>query len=49
MFTSDETYKFDANAESDIKICTLDKEAMDKIIMSNPKISLKLLQLLQNV
>ena len=46
LFTSDETYNFDAYAVSDIKMCTLDKEAMNKIIMSNPEISLKLLQVI---
>ncbi|PRR83795.1 Crp/Fnr family transcriptional regulator [Clostridium vincentii] len=46
LFNSDETYNFDAYAVSDIKICTLDKQAMNKIIMNNPEISLKLLQVI---
>jgi len=46
LFGSDETYNFDAYAVSDIKICTLAKKDMNKIIMSNPEISLKLLQVI---
>jgi len=46
LFSSDETYSFDACAISDVKICTLTKHDMDKIIMSNPEISLKLLQVI---
>uniref|UniRef100_UPI0035936BF6 Crp/Fnr family transcriptional regulator n=1 Tax=Carnobacterium alterfunditum TaxID=28230 RepID=UPI0035936BF6 len=33
-------------AISNVKICTLTKQDMDKIIMSNPEISLKLLQVI---
>lgn len=46
LFSSDETYGFDAYAISDVKICTLNKQDMNKIIMSNPEISLKLLQVI---
>ena len=44
LFSSDELYNFDAYAISNVKICTLTKQDMDRIIMSNPEISLKLLQ-----
>jgi CRP/FNR family transcriptional regulator len=46
LFSSDEVYNFDAYAISDVKICTLTKKDMNKIIMSNPEISLKLLQVI---
>jgi CRP/FNR family transcriptional regulator len=46
LFSSDEIYNFDAYAISNVKICTLTKQDMDKIIMSNPEISLKLLQVI---
>ncbi|MGH4140288.1 Crp/Fnr family transcriptional regulator [Clostridium sp.] len=46
LFSSDELCNFDAYAISKVKICTLTKQDMDKIIMSNPKISLKLLQVI---
>ena len=46
LFSSDEIYNFDAYAISNLKICTLTKQDMDKIIMSNPEISLKLLQVI---
>jgi len=46
LFTSDEIYNFDAYAISDVKICTLTNEDMNKIIMDSPEISLKLLQVI---
>lgn len=46
LFSSDEIYNFDGYAISDVKICTLTKKDMNKIIMSNPEISLKLLQVI---
>lgn len=46
LFSNDEKYNFDVYAISDVKICTLSKEDMNKIIMSNPEISLKLLQVI---
>ena len=46
LFSSDEIFNFDAYAISTVKICTLTKHDMDKIIMSNPEISLKLLQVI---
>jgi len=46
LFSSDEIYNFDAFAISDVKICTLSKQDMNKIIMNNPEISLKLLQVI---
>jgi len=46
LFSSDETYSFDAFAISDVKICTLTKQDMNKIIINNPEISLKLLQVI---
>ncbi|MBU3160333.1 Crp/Fnr family transcriptional regulator [Clostridium frigoris] len=46
LFSNDEIYNFDAYAISNVKICTLTKQDMDRIIMSNPKISLKLLQVI---
>jgi CRP/FNR family transcriptional regulator len=46
LFSSNEIYNFDAYAISNVKICTLSKHDMDKIIMSNPEISLKLLQVI---
>jgi CRP/FNR family transcriptional regulator len=44
LFNPDQTYNFDVYAISDVKICTLAKEDMDRILMSNPEISIKLLQ-----
>ena len=46
LFSSDEIYNFNVYAISDVKICTLTKQDMDKIIMSNPEISIKLLQVI---
>lgn len=46
LFSSDERYNFDVYAISDVKICTLSKEDMNKIILSNPEISLKLLEVI---
>ena len=46
LFSNDEIYTFDAYAISNVKICTLTKQDMDRIIMSNPEISLKLLQVI---
>ena len=46
LFSSDEIYNFDGYAISDVKICTLTKKDMNKIIMNNPEISLKLLQVI---
>lgn len=44
LFSENEMYNFDAYAISNVKICTLTKEDMNKIIMSNPEISLKILK-----
>jgi len=46
LFSSEETYNFNAYAISDVKICTLTKQDINKIIMNNPEISLKLLQVI---
>ena len=46
LFSNDEIYTFDAFAISNVKICTLTKQDMDRIIMKNPEISLKLLQVI---
>ncbi|MBW9150979.1 Crp/Fnr family transcriptional regulator [Clostridium estertheticum] len=46
LFSNDEIYTFDAYAISNVKICTLTKQDMDRIIMTNPEISLKLLQVI---
>lgn len=46
LFSNDEIYNFDAYAISNVKICTLTKQDMDRIIMNNPQISLKLLQVI---
>ncbi len=46
LFSNKETYNFDVYAISDLKICTLTKQNMDEILMSNPGISLKLLQVI---
>jgi len=46
LFSNDEIFNFDAYAISNVKICTLTKHNMDKIIMDNPQISLKLLQVI---
>nr|WP_312292290.1 Crp/Fnr family transcriptional regulator [Clostridium chromiireducens] len=46
LFSSNEKYNFDVYAISGVKICTLSKEDMSKIIISNPEISLKLLEVI---
>lgn len=46
LFSNNETYNFDVHAISDLKVCTLTKQNMDEILMSNPEISLKLLQVI---
>lgn len=46
LFDNREAYNFEVNAISDVKICTLTKEAMDEILLCNPEISLKLLQVM---
>jgi CRP/FNR family transcriptional regulator len=46
LFKSEETYNFDAYAICDVNICTLSKKEMNEIIMANPEISLKLLQVI---
>ena len=46
LFSNNETYNFDVYAISDLKICTLTKRNMDEILMNNPEISLKLLQVI---
>ena len=46
LFSSDEVYNFEAYAISDLKICTLTKQDMNEIIVNNPEISLKLLQVI---
>jgi CRP-like cAMP-binding protein len=46
LFSSNETYNFDVYAISDLKVCTLTKRDMDEILMNNPEISLKLLQVI---
>lgn len=46
LFSATETYNFDVYAISELKICTLTKQNMDEILMSNPGISLKLLQVI---
>lgn len=46
LFSNNETYNFDVYAISDLKICTLTKQNMNEILMSNPEISLKLLQVI---
>ncbi|WP_443661361.1 Crp/Fnr family transcriptional regulator [Clostridium sp.] len=46
LFSNDEIYTFDAFAISNVKICTLTKQDMDRIIMKNPEISLKLLKVI---
>ncbi|MBZ9687567.1 Crp/Fnr family transcriptional regulator [Clostridium estertheticum] len=46
LFNNNETYNFDVYAISDTKICTLTKQNMDEILMNNPQISLKLLQVI---
>ena len=44
IFTNNEIYNFDVYAISNTKICTLTKQNMDEILINNPQISLKLLQ-----
>jgi len=46
LFSSNEKHNFDVYAISDVKICTLSKVDMNAIIMSNPEISLKLLEVI---
>lgn len=46
LFTNNETYNFDVYAISNTKICTLTKQNMDEILINNPQISLKLLQVI---
>ena len=46
LFSNDETYNFDVYAISDLKVCTLTKENMNEILLANPEISLKLLQVI---
>jgi CRP-like cAMP-binding protein len=48
IFSDNEAYNFDVYAISDLKICTLTKQNMDEILLSNPTISLKLLQVISN-
>ncbi len=43
LFNEGETHNFSAFAISKVKICTLTKEDMHKIILKNPEISLKIL------
>lgn len=44
LFSDSETYNFDAYAISEVKICTLTKEDMHNILLTNPEISLKILK-----
>ncbi|WP_040214326.1 Crp/Fnr family transcriptional regulator [Clostridium polynesiense] len=44
LFGGSERYNFSAYAVSEVKICTLAKNAMDEILLANPEISLKLLK-----
>lgn len=46
LFSDNDTYNFDVYAISDLKVCTLTKQNMDDILINNPKISLKLLQVI---
>ena len=46
LFSKNETYNFDVYALSALKICTLTKQNMDEILINNPEISLKLLQII---
>jgi len=46
LFSNNDIYNFDVFAISDLKVCTLTKQNMDEILMNNPKISLKLLQVI---
>ena len=48
LFSSNELYNFDVYAICDVKLCTLTKQDMDEILISNPQIALKLLQVLTN-
>lgn len=44
LFSNNKKYNFNAYAITNVKICTLTKNDMNKIIMSNPEISLKILK-----
>ena len=44
LFSNDEAYDYNVYAISELKICTLTKNDMDRILVSNPDIALKLLQ-----
>ena len=44
IFGDGEKYNFSAYAISPLRICTLSKASMDKIILSNPTIAIKLLK-----
>ena len=46
IFSNNDIYNFDVYAISNTKICTLTKQNMDIILMNNPDISLKLLQVI---
>ncbi|MCB2342035.1 Crp/Fnr family transcriptional regulator [Clostridium estertheticum] len=46
LFNDNETYNFNVYAISPLKICTLTKQNMDGILINNPEISLKLLQVI---
>lgn len=44
LFSSNEKYNFSVYAISDVEVCTLTKDDMNKILISSPEISLKILQ-----
>lgn len=44
LFTDENIYKFSATAISKVKICTLEKSDMDRILAINPSISIKILK-----
>jgi CRP/FNR family transcriptional regulator, anaerobic regulatory protein len=46
LFSTNETYNFDVFAITDLKICTLTKQHMDEILITNPAIALKLLEVI---
>jgi CRP/FNR family transcriptional regulator, anaerobic regulatory protein len=46
LFSTNEIYNFDVYAITDVKLCTLTKHDMEKILIINPEISLKLLQVI---
>ncbi|MGV8980375.1 Crp/Fnr family transcriptional regulator [Clostridium sp.] len=46
LFNNNETFNFDVYAISNLKVCTLTKQNMDEILLNNPAISLKLLQVI---